>query len=84
MSCFTAVLKIAVYCISVLRVNVVQIQTSCEPHFFTLPQSLGDIESVHCKHVRPTGKKIHYVNVSVLIKFSQKTSVFTLSIISSS
>ena len=27
--------------------------------------------------------KVHYVNVSVLIKFSQKTSVFTLIIISS-
>ena len=29
------------------------------------------------------GNKDHYVNVSVLIKFSQKTSVFTLIIISS-
>ena len=29
------------------------------------------------------GKDYHYVNVSVLIKFSQKTSLFTLIIISS-
>ena len=30
-----------------------------------------------------TKSRAHYVNVSVLIKFSQKTSVFTLIIISS-
>ena len=26
--------------------------TSCEPHFFTLPQFLGALASVHSKHVR--------------------------------
>ena len=31
----------------------------------------------------PGSAALHYVNVSVLIKFSQKTSVFTLIIISS-
>ena len=34
-------------------------------------------------HRRFNVKLVHYVNVSVLIKFSQKTSVFTLIIISS-
>ena len=33
--------------------------------------------------VKGTKRTAHYVNVSVLIKFSQKTSVFTLIIISS-
>ena len=33
--------------------------------------------------VLQNGRKLHYVNVSVLNKFSQKTSVFTLSIVSS-
>ena len=33
--------------------------------------------------IRLTSSVLHYVNVSVLIKFSQKTSVFTLIIISS-
>ena len=28
-------------------------------------------------------KELHYVNLSILIKFSQKTSVFTLIIVSS-
>ena len=36
-----------------------------------------------CQTWSDTNRTVHYVNVSVLIKFSQKTSVFTLIIISS-
>ena len=31
--------------------------TSCEPHFFTVPQFLGALASVHCKHISASEKK---------------------------
>ena len=40
------------------------------------------IEVIVCENAKKV-RMVHYVNESVLIKFSQKTNVFTLIIISS-
>ena len=60
---------------------------------FSSPEPKGELIVYPCSSVRrrccchrrrpPFSNVVHYVKISVLIKFSQKTSVFTLIIISS-
>ena len=53
--------------------EVVGVQVSC----FWNQQSSQEPRP-DCRRVTATENHIHYVNVSVIIKFSQKTSIFTL------
>ena len=66
-----------VSCAATLKVSVNQLYLLCFRNDIALNQE------TKCK-VKSTAKvESHYMNVSILIKFSQKTSVFTLIIISS-
>ena len=46
-----------IYLIIKYRSFIIQC-TSCEPHFFTVPQFLGALASVHCKHVSASEKTL--------------------------
>ena len=67
------------------RRNIILLFHNLTPEY--LSRLLKPVSQVHNHNLRSSENGSlfvpHYVNVSVLIKFSQKTSVFTLIIISS-